>query len=194
MGQWEKTVEDCTRLLELGQEERQAAGYYQRALAYGRLGRYRDAKADYQKLLELAPTSSLGRNNLCWLPATCPDAKLRDPAQAVKQAQRALELEERVGNTWNTLGVAHYRAGNWNAAIDALDKSRQHRKGGDAFDCFFLAMSYWQLAQKDKARKWYKQGVEWVEKNSAALATTPQWREELRRFRAETKELLNVKE
>jgi hypothetical protein len=30
------------------------------------------------------------------------------------------------------------------------------RLGGDAFDFFFLAMSYWQLSQKNDARKWYK--------------------------------------
>jgi tetratricopeptide (TPR) repeat protein len=151
-----------------------------------------EAKSDYQKFLELAPTSSLGHKYLSWLLATCPDAKLRDPVRAVQLAQRALELEEQVGNTWNTLGVAHYRAGNWKAAIDALDKSRQHRKGGDAFDFYFLAMSYWKLGQKDEARRWYNQAVEWMEKNNDELMKNPQWPEELRRFRAETEQILGI--
>jgi superkiller protein 3 len=193
LGQWEKTVEDCTRWLELVQGEQQINACYLRALAYGLLARYGEAKADYQKLLELAPTSSLGHNNLSWLLATCPDAKLRDPGRAVQLAQRALELAEQVGNTWNTLGVAHYRAGNWKAAIEALDKSREYRKGGDAFDFFFLAMAHWRLGQKEDGLKWYKQAVAWIEKNNEALAKNPQWTEELRRFRAEAEELMKTK-
>src|SRR5262249_7620972 len=125
--------------------------YYRRAGAYGQLGRYREAQADYEKLLEFAPGSALIHNDLSWLLATCPDPKLRDPARAVQLAQRAVELEEQIGKTSNTLGVARYRAGNWKAAIEALDKSRASRQGGDAFDFLFLAMACWQLGQKDEA-------------------------------------------
>jgi tetratricopeptide (TPR) repeat protein/WD40 repeat protein len=193
LGRWEKAVEDCTRLLELVQGPRQEEVRYRRALAYRQLGRSREVLADYQKLLEAFPNSPQVHNELSWLLATCPDPKLRDPARAVQLAQRALDLQEQVGNNWNTLGVAHYRAGNWKAAIEALDKSRAFRKGGDAFDFFFLAMACWQLGQKDDALKWYKQAVEWVEKNSQALAKDPQHTDELRRFRGEAETLLEIK-
>src|SRR5262249_37928176 len=151
LGRWEKTVEDCTRFLALVQAPRQPEAYYRRAGAYIQLRRYREAQADYEKLLELAPGSALVHNDLSWLLATCPDPTVRDPARAVPLAQRAAQLQEQVGNTWNTLGVAHYRAGNWKAAIEALDKSRAFRQGGDAFDFLFLAMACWQLGQKDEA-------------------------------------------
>jgi tetratricopeptide (TPR) repeat protein len=192
LGRWEQTVDDCTRLLDLVPRERQIDAYSRRALAYGRLGRYREARADYQKLVQLAPTSSLVHNNLSWLLANCPDATLRDPGQALQFAQRALELEAQVSNTWNTLGIAHYRAGNWKDAIDALENSRQYRKGGDAFDFYFLAMAHWQSGHKDEARQWYKQAVQWGEKNRATLAQNPPWPEELRRFRAEAEQLLGI--
>jgi len=114
--------------------------------------------------------------------------------RAVELAKEAVERAPKEENHWNTLGVAHYRAGNWKAAVEALNKSRELRKGDDAFDLFFLAMAHWRLGQKYDALKWYKQAVQWVEKNNEALATNPGWSEELRRFRAEAKELLNVKE
>jgi tetratricopeptide (TPR) repeat protein len=194
LGRWEKTVEDYTRLLELVQGPRQDEVRYRRALAYSRLRRYREVLADYQKLLESFPNSPQFHNEVSWFLATCPDPKLRDPARAVQLAQRALDLSEQVGHNWNTLGVAHYRAGNWKAAVEALDKSRAFRNGGDAFDFFFLAMACWQLGQKDAALKWYKQAVEWVEKNSQALAKDPLHTEELRRFRSEAETLLEIKE
>ena len=61
------------------------------------------------------------------------------------------------------------------------------RNGGDSFDWFFLAMAHWQLDEKDEARKWYDQGVQWMEKNKPED-------EELRRFREEAaKDVLKVK-
>ena len=48
-------------------------------------------------------------------------------------------------------------------------------------------MAHWQLDEKEQARKWYGQAVQWMDKNK------PQ-DEELLRFRAEAAELLEVKE
>ena len=55
------------------------------------------------------------------------------------------------------------------------------RKGGDSFDWFLLAMSHWQLGDKEEARTWYDRAVEWMDKNQPE-------NEELRRFRAEAAE------
>jgi len=110
---------------------------------------------------------------------------LRDYHVAVKHAKtaaelakKAIELAPKKGGYCNTLGAAQYRAGDWNAAIDALEKSMQLRSGGDSTDWLFLAMAHWQLAHKDEARQWYDKAVEWMDKNKPD-------HEELRRFRAE---------
>jgi hypothetical protein len=47
-------------------------------------------------------------------------------------------------------------------------------------------MTQWQLHNKDEARKWYDKGVEWMEKHAKE-------NEELRRFRSEAEELLEIK-
>ena len=101
------------------------------------------------------------------------------------------------GSYWNTLGVARYRAGDWKGAVAALEKSMPLRRGGDAFDWFFLAMSHWQLGNKDDARRWYDRGAREVQQPPGDKPARP-WGEvqanELRAFRAEAAALLGVKD
>jgi serine/threonine protein kinase len=155
------------------------------SLGYEFLGEYDQALACYRKALESAPQDASLHNSLAWLFATSENAQLRDPGRAVHLAKRAVDLESHDGNSWNTLGVAQYRAGEWQAAIDALGKSMELRGGGDAWDWLFLAMAHWQLGNKDEARKWYDQGVQWMQKNKPKD-------EELRRFREEAANLLKI--
>jgi tetratricopeptide (TPR) repeat protein len=140
-----------------------------------------------KKALAIDPQQANARNTLAWLLATCPDAKLRDPSQAVALAKKAVERNPYGGGYHNTLGAAHYRAGDWNAAIAALEKSMALGKGGNSNDWFFLAMAHWQLGEKDKAREWYDRAVAWMDKNQPE-------NEELRRFRAEAAQLMNLEE
>ena len=149
--------------------------------------RTEEADAVYRRLAEFSPSDGSLDNNLAWFLATCPDPKLRNAAKAVELSKKAVDLMPHDGNKWNTLGAAHYRTGDWKAAVTALEKSRELRKGGDSFDWFLLAMAHWQLGDKEQARKWYDQALEWMEKNK------PQ-DEELKRFRAEAAELLGLKE
>ena len=196
LGRWEQVVEDCSRLIQLpepGQVSTHADAYHRRAGAYVQLTRYREAVADYQKALELQPSRALVRNDLAWLLANCPDKKLRNPARAVELSQQAIGLAESVGNLWNTLGAAHYRAGNWKVAIEALEKSIPLRNGGDAFDYSFLAMSHWRLGHKDEAQKWHAKAVQWLRENEGAFSKDKMHDDDLLRIRAEAEELLQIK-
>jgi eukaryotic-like serine/threonine-protein kinase len=98
-----------------------------------------------------------------------------------------VELNPQNGGYVNTLGVAYYRTGDWKAAIAALEKSMELRKGGDSLDWFFLAMAHWQLGNKDEARRWYDKAVKWMEEHAPKNV-------ELTRFRAEAAELLGVRD
>jgi tetratricopeptide (TPR) repeat protein len=125
-------------------------------------------------------------NNLAWLLATSADARLRNPTEAVTLAKKAVEADPKQGKWWNTLGAAQYRAGDWLAAVEALTRSMELRRGGDSLDWFFLAMAYWQQGKKDDAREWYDKAALWMEKNRSKD-------EELSRFRAEAAALLQLK-
>jgi serine/threonine protein kinase/Tfp pilus assembly protein PilF len=124
------------------------------------------AVAGYQEVLQQSLDYTT-LNDFAWLRATCPRLQLRNPTQAVTLAQRAIALlppcvsqQEMLGNSWNTLGVAYYRAGQWQKAVDALKQSMALRGGGDGNDWFFMAMATFKLGDTSQARLWYEKGVE----------------------------------
>jgi tetratricopeptide (TPR) repeat protein/serine/threonine protein kinase len=191
LGQYTKAVADYSRAIEL--DPKFAPAWFNRGIVFSNLGQPDKALIDYQTAVKLAPASASCHNALARLLATCPDTKLRDPDQAVKLAKKAVELAPKEGGIWNTLGVAHYRAGEWELAGAALHKSMELQKGGDASDWLFLAMAHHQRGNHDEARKRYDQAVEWLTKNKAALEKDKSQAEELRRFRSEAEEVLERK-
>jgi len=146
-----------------------------------------EATGIFQKIYKAEPISAITCNYVAWRLATDSYVRHRPPAIAVEFARKAVELAAEDGTVWNTLGVAHLRAGNWQESITALQKSMDLRNGGNSFDWFFLSMAHWQLGNQDEARKWYDQAVLWMDKNQPD-------NEELRRFRAEASDLLSVAE
>jgi tetratricopeptide (TPR) repeat protein len=185
LGLTDKAIADYTRAIELQRDY--ANAWYNRGNAYSALRQWDKAVADFAKAAELMPASSAVLNRLAWRLANCPEPKVRDPRRAVELATKATQLQPKQANYWNTLGVAHYRAGSLKEAVAALEKSMELRKGGDSNDWFLLAMAHWQIGHRDEARKWYDKAVEWMEKNQ------PQ-NEELRRFRAEAAGVLGLNE
>jgi tetratricopeptide (TPR) repeat protein/serine/threonine protein kinase len=180
--QYDRAIADYSRAIAL--KPNLAEAWYSRGTAHSNLGQYDKALADYSKAIELIPKHAYAHNTLAWLLANCPESKFRDPRRAVELAKRAIHLGPKNGNYWNTLGLAQYRAGCFQEAVAALEKSMALRNGGNSFDWFFLAMAHWQLGDKDQARQWYDRAVRWMETNA------PQ-NDELRRFRTEAAQLMN---
>jgi serine/threonine protein kinase/tetratricopeptide (TPR) repeat protein/WD40 repeat protein len=183
MGKLDEAIPSILRAICFGQGH--PSSYFILGRALRGKGRWDGAIASFQEATRLAPVNAKYHSTLAWLLANCPDPRFRDPGEAVRQAKRAVELAPKAGGYWMALGMAHYRAGDWEAAAAALEKSAQLRKGGNAFDWFFLAMARWRLGQKEEARKWYARAVGWMEKNQPD-------NEELGRFRAEAAALLKA--
>jgi WD40 repeat protein len=171
--------------VDLGEFEqlKQAQEYFVSGQAHAEAKRWPEAIAAYSKAVESDTHHAPALNSLAWTLVTCPDAQLRNTARAFALAQKAVELAPQNGAYWNTLGVAHYRAGDWKAAITTLEKAMALRSGGDGFDWFFLAMAHWQLGNQEKAKQGFDQAVAWMDKNQPK-------NEELGRFRAEAEQLM----
>jgi tetratricopeptide (TPR) repeat protein len=156
------------------------------------------------------PVTLVAMNVQAMLLARAGDPKFRDPPRAVQLAKEVVTQAPKNPNYWNTLGVAQYSAGDWKAAIAALEKSMELGKGGDSGDWFYLAMAHWQLgktgvgSQKSEvggekltaqeraqhlveARRWYDKAVQWMEKNRPKHP-------ELQAFRKEAAALLGLAE
>jgi tetratricopeptide (TPR) repeat protein/serine/threonine protein kinase len=186
LGRHAEAAADFTRAVELEVRPNAIADYLiERAGAHLQAGRPREALGDCEKARDLTPDSAKANNELAWFLANSPEPSLRDPRRAVELAERAVKLAPRDGNCWNTLGAARYRAGDWPGAAAALAKAMELRRGGDAFDWFFLAMTHGQLGHADEARRWYDRAVAWTDKHHPDDA-------QLRRFRAEAAALLRT--
>jgi serine/threonine protein kinase/tetratricopeptide (TPR) repeat protein len=156
----------------------------------------RRALALYQSLLKESPHSTEQRldvarlhNHLAWVLATRPDRTPQHTAEALEHAQKAVDLDPSVDDWWHTLGVAHCRMGHWTEALACIEKSRQLQGATgprDAWAGFFEAMAYSGLGDKVQARRCYDESVQWLEKNAPEHA-------DLRRFRGEVDEMLQVK-
>ncbi|HKB02665.1 MAG TPA: protein kinase [Gemmataceae bacterium] len=174
-------------------------------------GKPEEAMVHFRKAVDLLPTDPNPLNGLAWELLTSADPRLRDPAKAVEMAKKVVDLSvnqsddrdaigrDRLGNYWNTLGVAHYRAGNVDEALAALQKSLDIAEGGecrakgrdDRYVCedwLFLAMIDWKQGRQGEARKWYDRAAEWMAKEA------PSKELEIHGFRAEAAALMGVEE
>jgi tetratricopeptide (TPR) repeat protein len=147
----------------------------------------RQARAFLPQALERGRSDPEAENDLAWFLATGPDPRLRAPGQAVELAKKLVEQVPQQAACWNTLGVAHYYAGNWQAAVAALDRSVRLPGGKNAYNCFFLAMAHHRLGAREEVRMWYDRGVQGMDK------TRPK-DERLGHFRAEAAALLGINE
>ncbi len=103
--------------------------------------------------------------DLAWALATCPNPTLRDSGRAVAFARQAVTLATENGAYWTVLGVADYQAGDWPAAIEALEKSVQLRAGGEIRDWLFLALAYERRGDHRQARRWSDRAAQWLAKH-----------------------------
>jgi tetratricopeptide (TPR) repeat protein len=101
-----------------------ADAYVNRSNARMQLGQPAEALADCRAVLRLQPDSVPTLNNVVWIQATADDPALRDGAEAVRHAERAVDLTERlVPEYLDTLAAAYAEAGRWAEAVAAADEA-----------------------------------------------------------------------
>jgi tetratricopeptide (TPR) repeat protein len=141
---------------------------------------FRDAIAHQDEILAQSPESARELRALSWMLTLGPDPRFCDGPRAVALMKRAVERQPNNCSMLFSLGVAHYRAGDWPAAVASLDSAC-----GDCSDWFFLAMTHWQLGNHEEALRWNSKAVECLQENHPGD-------EERRRFRAEAAQLMSL--
>src|SRR5262249_45249826 len=77
-----------------------------------------------------------------------------DPARLVRIAERAVRANP-MAHSLHALGLAHYRAGQYDKAIEQLHKSAQGSWRANAANWWVLAMAHQRLGHADEARRWF---------------------------------------
>jgi protein O-mannosyl-transferase len=185
LGESRRAVDCFEQLVELEPDDIAARTGLGTALL--QIGKCPEAIKQFERALEVpgAPPADMAMisNNLAWLLATSADERFRDPARAQQLAREAVRIDPQSGRFWNTLGVVEYRAGQWDEAIQALEKSIELRDGGDATDRFVLALACYQAGRPDDAQRWYGKGTTWSARHQPISA-------EAKRFQQEAAQLL----
>jgi protein O-mannosyl-transferase len=89
-----------------------------------RQGKVADAIVQWREALRLQPRNVVVVNQLAWVLATSPDASIRNGQQAVKLAQRAVEISAgKEPAILDTLAAAHAQAGQFDRAAQAGEQA-----------------------------------------------------------------------
>ena len=118
-GDFDKAIDDYNQALKI--RPRYAEAYNNRGYAHTQRGELKAALDDYSRALEIDPLFVDAYNNKAWILATTDDKHLRDSAQAITLAQKAVELEQSNASL-DTLAAAYAAAGNYEAAIETQKK------------------------------------------------------------------------
>jgi tetratricopeptide (TPR) repeat protein/tRNA A-37 threonylcarbamoyl transferase component Bud32 len=147
---------------------------------------FRKAEEFFRKAVEAGPRDADAHNSYASFLATVDDPRFRNPREAVRLAERAVELEPMNGTNWNTLGIARYRIGDWEGCIDAQRRSRELNSQKNPSDRLFLAMAHQRLGHATEAQEWYQRALEWAGQHAPIG-------DEMQRFQAEAEETLGSK-
>jgi tetratricopeptide (TPR) repeat protein len=159
------------------------------AWKYRQLGATREANETDRRALGLLgqlagafPKNLVYLRHYAWELANCGDPSQRDADRAIELARRAIELDRENDYGWRAQGAAYCRAGKWQEAAGALERSLKLSRSADCFGCYFLALARWHLGDTEGARKWYDK--------AAALHKAEEPHEErLHRLRQEIEQL-----
>ena len=95
-------------------------------------------------------------NDLAWSLVKLPGSDMSGRRKALRFSEEACQLESENGDFLSTLGVAHYRVGNFEKALDVLARSDKINalsdKGSRPVDLAFLAMTHQQLGHAKEAQ------------------------------------------
>jgi tetratricopeptide (TPR) repeat protein len=133
----------------------------------------------YEVLRAKRPTRIAYTFYLACLYADCPVERLRDLPRAVGFAMQAVEIEPRSSPHWVTLGVAHYRQGEWKAAVNALEIGLRQNLPDVGRGTFYLAMVYARQGEVKQARRTYEKALNWMDKHQPRSPEVIRWRTEV---------------
>jgi len=109
LGDYRTALRDYEQAIRL--DTKNAVAYVNRGDALSDQGDYARAARDYEQALRIDPDNSRACVSWAWLLATSPVERYRNPEEALKYAQRAIELEEQPHYRYlDVLAAAHAAA------------------------------------------------------------------------------------
>ncbi|HEY3393904.1 MAG TPA: tetratricopeptide repeat protein [Lacipirellulaceae bacterium] len=122
LGNFDEAAADLDRALKLAPND--ADTYTQRGNLSAERGEFEPAVSDLHRAIAIDPNWADAYRSLAWLHATCPDARYRDPQQAIAAAEQAAKLSPPTDCfALDALAVAHASAGNFEDAARIAEQA-----------------------------------------------------------------------
>jgi tetratricopeptide (TPR) repeat protein len=113
-------------------------------------------------------------DRFAWFLAHCPDARVRDPRDAVRRARQATEFDPEDGDYWFTLATAQYRKGDWRDSLVTLEQVKARTPEGPPANVWYLtAMNRHQLRESVEARQALRKAADWMEERRRKAEDNP---------------------
>jgi WD40 repeat protein/serine/threonine protein kinase len=155
-GDWEPAASVYDEAIDSG--ARHVDAWARRALFRRVAGDQSGYRATCRQMLEKFGAAGIvphAANTIAWTCALGPGA-VDDYAAVVRFAELGIAGRPET-NRLNTLGAVLFRAGRFEEAIKAIERSIEaHGAGGAVYDALFLAMAHHKLGHTDEARRWLK--------------------------------------
>jgi Flp pilus assembly protein TadD len=120
-GQFDEAAEHLKTALQL--KPNYAEAHNNLAVVLSQKGRMGDAIEEWEKTLSIEPDNLDAHCNLAWVLATSPSGSIRNGSEALKHAERALQLSvESDPRIWRLVAAANAEIGRFDAAIEAAEK------------------------------------------------------------------------
>jgi tetratricopeptide (TPR) repeat protein len=146
-------------------------------------GNREEAIAEFRTAVRTDALCTHSLNILAWTLAVPLKRPQREYDEAMIHARKAVEIQPGDSNLIGLLALTEYRVGRLAESIATTERAMALANGGDASDWFFLAMAFWQLGEKGKARMWFDKAVDWTKEKDPKNT-------DLRQFWTEAAELL----
>lgn len=131
LGDYPRMIDECTKLIQ-GPSPWGESGPWQsvksatlssRANALYRLGRFAEAKTDYEAALELERENKVVMTNFAWFLATCPEEGFRDGQRALKMASEVAGQTQASRTVFNVLAAAQAEVGRFDEAVKTQERA-----------------------------------------------------------------------
>jgi Flp pilus assembly protein TadD len=118
---------------------------------------WRQAVASADRAADEFPKTAMALAGAAWFFSMCSNPACRDSEKALRLAERAARLEPDSPDVARTLGLAHLRAGDGDAAVESLQRARRLFRQRDLVTDLLLAMALAESGRLRTARGEFEQ-------------------------------------
>jgi len=118
---WSQTIPDYKKCLENPDKELAAICLISTGNAYGERGRYKEAEESFREAIKISPQNWITANAYSSLGMTL--GRQEKYTEAIVFLQKALKINPEDGSAWSDLGVAFFKIGELDKAIQAFKRA-----------------------------------------------------------------------